>query len=59
MKSWFEIKIRTILGPDEWDDKEVVILGKYVKWGQKGVGWEADPKHRKLVLESVGLGEKL
>ena len=28
MKSWFEIKLRAMLGPEEKDDKEVVLLGR-------------------------------
>eukprot|EP00973_Karenia_brevis_P026388 3640341-Karenia_brevis.AAC.1 len=32
MESWFEIKVRAILGPEEQDDKEVVILGRIVRW---------------------------
>ena len=32
MKSWFEIKVRGILGADLKDDKEVVVLGRTVKW---------------------------
>ena len=31
MKSWFEIKVRAVLGPDSKDDKEVVILGRRVR----------------------------
>ena len=31
MKSWFEIKVRALLGPDEGDDKHVVILGRHVR----------------------------
>ena len=32
MKSWFEIKVRAMLGPEEKDDKEVVLLGRVVRW---------------------------
>ena len=28
MKSWYEVKVRGKLGPDEGDDKEVTILGR-------------------------------
>eukprot|EP00973_Karenia_brevis_P054552 7580723-Karenia_brevis.AAC.1 len=48
MKSWFEIKVRATLGPEEGDDKEVTILGRLVKWTNDGIEYEADPKHRKL-----------
>ena len=37
MESWFEIKVRGMLGPDKHDDKEVVILGRIVKWNEDGI----------------------
>ena len=54
MKSWFEIKVRAMLGGDEKDDKEVVILGRIVRWTEGGLEYEADPKHRRLILEYFG-----
>eukprot|EP00973_Karenia_brevis_P041928 5803671-Karenia_brevis.AAC.1 len=50
MKSWFEIKVRAVLGPDSKDDKEVTILGRIVRWVEEGIEYEADPKHRKIIL---------
>ena len=41
MKSWFEIKVRRVLGPDLNDDKEVVIVGRTVRWKSWGIEWEA------------------
>ena len=32
MKSWFEIKLKAILGPGPKDDNEVIILGRIVRW---------------------------
>ena len=32
MQEWFEIKVRAVLGPDNKDDKGVVILGRTVTW---------------------------
>ena len=32
MKPWFEIKVTAMLGPDEKDDKQVVILGRRDRW---------------------------
>ena len=54
MEGWFEIKVRAILGPDEADDKEVVILGRTVRVKASGYEYEADPKHRRLLLEFLG-----
>eukprot|EP00973_Karenia_brevis_P061747 8587590-Karenia_brevis.AAC.1 len=58
MESWFEIKVRAALGPEEKDDKEVRILGKLVRWTDEGIKYEADPKHRSLVLEYFGFDSK-
>ena len=56
MASWFEIKVRGVLGRDPQDDKEIVILGRLVQWGEDGIRYQADPKHRRLSLEHFGLG---
>ena len=37
MKSWFEITVRALLGPEEGDDKHVVILGRHVRWTADGI----------------------
>eukprot|EP00973_Karenia_brevis_P076822 10668793-Karenia_brevis.AAC.1 len=58
MKSWFEIKVRAVLGPEEGDDKEVTILGRSVRWTNEGIEYEADPKHRRLILKYCGFNEK-
>ena len=57
MKTWFEIKVRASLGPDKADDKEVVNLGRVVRWMRDGIKYEADPKHRKMILEHFGLDD--
>ena len=58
MKKWFEIKVRAVLGPDAGDDKEVVILGRVVRWKEWGIEFEADPKHRQILLEHFGFTEE-
>ena len=55
MKTWLEIKVRAMLGPDKKDDKEVVILGRTLRWKEWGIEWEADKKHRELLMEDLGL----
>eukprot|EP00973_Karenia_brevis_P001881 255607-Karenia_brevis.AAC.1 len=57
MEEWYEIKIRAILVPDRGDDKEVVIFGRLVKWTEQGIEYQADPKHRRIVLEYFGFSE--
>ena len=37
--------MRGRLGPEENDDKEIVILGRTLKWGDKGISIRADTKH--------------
>ena len=41
MQGWFEIKVRAILGQDLEDAKEVVILGRIVRWTTNGIEYEA------------------
>lgn len=58
METWFEIKVRGVLGPGKGAKKEVTILGRKVVWGEEGITYEADPKHRELVMEGFGFCEK-
>ena len=57
MKEWFEVKIRGTLGPEDEDDKVVTILGRIVKWEDWGVGYQADPRHRQLIMEYFGFDD--
>ena len=57
MGRWFDIKVRAILGEDPEDDKEVTILGRIVRWTSNGSEFEADPKHRSLIMETFGFKE--
>eukprot|EP00973_Karenia_brevis_P043089 5966099-Karenia_brevis.AAC.1 len=54
MESWFEIKVRAVLGPGPKDDKEVTILGRIVRWKEEGIEYEAHPMHRRIMLEYFG-----
>ena len=56
MQSWFEIKMRGILGGDEGDVRQITLLGRVITWTPDGIEYEADPKHRQLVLDYFGLG---
>ena len=58
MKEWYEVKVKARLGGGESDDKEVNILGRIIKWTEEGVEYQADPKHRQIVLEQLGLSEE-
>ena len=57
MANWSEIKVRGLLGPDPEDLKEITILGRVVRWLDDGIHYQADPKHRKIMLESLGMNE--
>ena len=57
MAQWFEIKVRGILGGDEGDVRQIVLLGRVITWKREGIEYEADPRHRKAVLDYFGLGE--
>ena len=58
MGRWFEIKVRAVLGPEARDDKEVIILGRVVRWKEWGIEFQADPRHRKVLAEYFGFDEK-
>lgn len=57
MREMFEIKVRAVLGPEVKDDNEVVILGRVVRWTDEGVEFEADPRHRKVLMEYFAFGD--
>ena len=54
MRTWFAIKVRAVLGGDPADDKEVVILGRTIKWCDWGIEYKADEKHRQILMERFG-----
>ena len=58
MQNWFEIKVRAKLGPEDTDDKEVTILGRTVRWKDWGIEYEADEKHREIVMTHFGFNDK-
>ena len=46
-----------LLGPENKDMKEIVILGRVVRWTADGVEFEADPRHRKVLMKHFGFEE--
>eukprot|EP00973_Karenia_brevis_P036863 5079132-Karenia_brevis.AAC.1 len=44
------------MAPEEGDIKEISILNRRLRYGVGGIEYEADPKHRDLVVEYFGLG---
>ena len=57
MAKWYEVKVRAIMGPDAKDAKEVVILGRTVRWLDDRIEYEADGKYVKVIIEEMGLEE--
>ena len=47
MQEWYDNKVRATLGRGAEDDKEVVILGRTVRWCHWGISWEADSRRNK------------
>ena len=45
MEEWYDIKFRGMLGDDETDAKEIVILNRVLKWNGKHLIYKADDKH--------------
>ena len=50
MPTWFDVKIRCILGRDEGDQKEMIILGRTLRCTEARLEHEADPRHSRLIL---------
>ena len=57
MGEWYDIKVRGRLGSSEWNEKEITILGRTLRWTKDGLEYEGDEKHRKEILKSWGLGD--
>ena len=54
-KKWYDVKDRGIMGSGTRDIKEVVILGRTLKFTEMGLEYTADCKHRDAILEELGL----
>jgi len=51
-----KLEIQTvIIGPGEHQDKELALLNRTIRWGENGLGWEADIKHAEHIIEELGL----
>ena len=59
MSSHYTTKIRTILGVNRNEAKEVRILNRYVRWDSDGercwIEYEPDPRHPELIVKSLDL----
>jgi hypothetical protein len=55
MASWFEIKVRGVVGPDPGDANEITILNRTLEWFSWGIRITADPKHVDKILNYFNL----
>ena len=46
-----------MIGDDQEDDKEIVILNRKLWWDGESLNLQPDPKHRTAILEAFGLKE--
>ena len=61
---WFDIELRNnfelkvgALGHDakNGEVQEIRFLNRIITWSDKGIVWEADPRHAELLVEQLGL----
>ena len=55
LESWFELKVRATLGPEPKDDKEIVILGRLVRWEAGGIRIIPDRKYAESIMKYCGV----
>ena len=46
----YSIKVRGILGPGIHDKHEITILNRVLRWTDKGLEYEADPRHAEIIV---------
>ena len=56
MKGWYDLKVRAVLGDAAKDDKEVVILGRELRWTPGGIEYEADARHEEEIRKEMKVG---
>ena len=56
IEKFYQIKTQ-ILGPDAHDQQQVRVLNRILTWHEKGIRYEADPRHAEIVIDQLGLKE--
>ena len=56
MRSWYNLKLRAIVGDDDGDDKEVVILNRTLRHVGDGLEYEADARHEREIRAEFDIG---
>ena len=57
MHEWHDVKVRGILGSGKRDVHEIEILGRNLTW-KEGLVYEDSDKHRRVLLEGLGLNDE-
>ena len=57
-REWYDVKVRGVLGSGKRDVHEIVILGRNLTWTEEGLQYEGSDKHRRALLEGLGLNEE-
>ena len=55
MGSWYELKVRGVLGGEPGDLQEIRILNRKLAWIGDVMTYEADPKHGEIICDELGL----
>ena len=55
MEEWYEVTDRGMIGHGRESKKEASILNRDLKWHDDHLEYRADPKHRKLIMEDMGV----
>ena len=58
MESWYQVKVRGTMGSGPRDIREVVILGRTLRYTEEGLEYEADARHRRILMEQFGFTEE-
>ena len=58
MKKEYDVKNRGTLGPGPDDVQKIDMLGRILQYHSWGLSWQADPRHRKMILEHFGFNDE-
>ena len=55
MREKYELTVGARLGTDEGDDHEGLVLNRVVRWTQRGLEYEADPRQAERLVDDLQL----
>ena len=58
MHEWYDVRVRGVLGSGKRDVHEIEMLGRNLTWTEEGLEYEGSDKHRRALLEGLGLNEE-